>query len=67
MTYHLLTKHCGSAEEALQVTPELVRRGGFRLEPAGLSMADAVMAATRVANASLNAPRYAEKLASELA
>ena len=37
MTYHLLIKRYGSAREALRAIPELARRGGRRLEPAGLS------------------------------
>ena len=53
MTYHLLIKRYGSTREALRAIPELARRGGRRLGPAGLSMAEAEMAANQAANANL--------------
>ena len=53
MTHHLLIKRYGSAREALRAIPKLARRGGGRLEPAGLSMAKAEMAANQSANATL--------------
>ena len=53
MTYHLLIKRYGSAREALRAIPELARRGGRRLEPAGLSMAEAEMASNQAASATL--------------
>jgi DNA processing protein len=53
MTYHLLIKRYGSAREALRAIPELARRSGRRLEPVGLSMAEAEMAANQAVNATL--------------
>ena len=53
MTYNLLIKNYGSTQTALQAVPELARRGDRRLEPAGLSMAEAEMVANQAASATL--------------
>lgn len=53
MTYSLLMKRYGSAHEALRAIPELARRGGRKLEPASLKLAEAEMAANEAANATL--------------
>ena len=53
ITNHLLIRRYGSARKAMRAIPELVRRGGRRLEPAGLSIAEAKMAANQAANATL--------------
>ena len=53
MTYSLLMKRYGSEHEALRAIPELARRGGRKLEPASLKLAEAEMAANEAANATL--------------
>ncbi len=51
MTYSLLIKRYGSEHKALRAIPELARRGGRKLEPASLKLAEAEMAANEAANA----------------
>ena len=53
MTYRLLMKRYSSAHEALRAIPELARRGGRKLEPASLKLAEAEMAANDATNATL--------------
>ena len=53
MTHHLLIKRYVSAREALRAIPELERRGGRRLEPANLSIAEAKTAANQAVHATL--------------
>ena len=53
LTHHLLMRCYGLAREALWVIPELALRGGRGLEPAGLSMVWAEIAANQAANTTL--------------
>ena len=50
MTFSLLMKRYGSEHEALRAIPELARRGGRKLEPASLKLAEAEMAANEASN-----------------
>ena len=53
MTFSLLLQWYGSATEALRVVPELAKRGGRSLEPAGRALAEAELQANEDAGASL--------------
>ena len=53
MTFSLLLQRYGSAIEALRAVPELAKRGGRSLKPAGRALAEAVLQANEDAGASL--------------
>ena len=66
MTFSLLMQCYGSAVDALRAVPELARRGGRRLTPAGRERADAEPAANREAGATLlfkGHPGWPERMA----
>lgn len=53
MTFSLLLQRYGSAIEALRAVPELAKRGGRSLKPAGRALAEAELQANEDAGASL--------------
>ena len=53
MTFSLLLQRYGSAIEALRAVPELAKRGGHNLKPAGHALAEAELQANKDAGASL--------------
>ena len=53
MTFSLLLQRYGSAVAALRAVPELARRGGRSLKPAGRAVAEAELAANESAGATL--------------
>ena len=66
MTFSLLMQRYGSAVEALRAVPDLARRGGRSLTPAGREQAEAELAANREAGATLlfkGHPGYPERIA----
>ena len=56
MTFSLLLQRYGSAIEALRAVPELAKRGGRSLKPAGRALAEAELQANEDAGASLPDP-----------
>ena len=53
MTLSLLLQRYGSTIEALRAVPELAKRGGHSLKPAGRALAEAELQANEDAGASL--------------
>ena len=53
MTFSLVLQRCGSAIQALRAVPELAKRGGCSLKPAGHALAEGELQVNEDAGASL--------------